>query len=133
MPARIGDPARLFFRPFTPFLVDDGPEHHHRGRIARTCLELMWNWLERDVIPAESKTYSDEVSRALLDGDAARAEGRARIFQDLATAALSDALAEVRADRKAMSRLTMQLGSKRAAAFASMRVAHTRLQSQRKR
>ena len=115
MPARIGDPARLFFRPFTPFLVDDGPEHHHRGRIARTCLELMWNWLERDVIPAESKTYSDEVSRALLNGDAARAEGRARIFQDLATAALSDALTEVRADRKAMSRLTMQLGSKRAA------------------
>ena len=32
----IGDPARLFFQPLEPFLVDDGPDHKHRGRIARS-------------------------------------------------------------------------------------------------
>src|SRR5262249_23471872 len=33
--ARFDDPARLFFKPVEPFLVDDGPDHKHRGRIAR--------------------------------------------------------------------------------------------------
>ena len=37
--ARFGDPARLFFQPIEPFLVDDGPDHKHRGRIARSALE----------------------------------------------------------------------------------------------
>jgi len=36
---RFSDPARLFFQPIEPFLVDDGPDHKHRGRIARSALE----------------------------------------------------------------------------------------------
>jgi hypothetical protein len=113
--ARIGNPARLFFRPFEPFLVDDGPDHRHRSRIARPCLELMWGWLSRDVIPEETKRYCDEVSQALLADNPSLADGLARTFQDRAVAAMSEAFSRVRADPKAMNRLTLQLGSKRAA------------------
>ena len=31
---RIGTPARLFFKPIEPYLVDDTPDHVHRGRVA---------------------------------------------------------------------------------------------------
>src|SRR5690242_17242030 len=37
--ARFDHPARLFFKPIEPLLVDDAPEHKHRGRIARSALE----------------------------------------------------------------------------------------------
>src|SRR5881628_2824919 len=35
---RVGNPARLFFAPLEPFLIDDA-EHHYPGRIARAALD----------------------------------------------------------------------------------------------
>ena len=55
---RFGDPARLFFQPLEPFLVDDGPDHKHRGRIARSALAPMWLWLSNNLIPEEARAYS---------------------------------------------------------------------------
>src|SRR3954463_15165202 len=49
--ARFGDPARLFFHPIESFLVDDGPDHKHRGRIARAALEPLWLWIGNTLIP----------------------------------------------------------------------------------
>ena len=56
--ARFGDPARLFFQPLEPFLVDDGPDHKHRGRIARSALEPMWLWVSNTLAPQETKAYA---------------------------------------------------------------------------
>ena len=42
---RLGNPQRLFFAPVEPFLVDDAPERRHPGRIARVCLDPIWNWI----------------------------------------------------------------------------------------
>ena len=52
---RFGDPARLFFQPVEPFLVDDGPDHKHHGRIARAALEPLWLWIGNSLIPEEAK------------------------------------------------------------------------------
>jgi hypothetical protein len=41
-PLRISDPARLFFEPVEPFLVDDAANHSYLGRIARVSLEPIW-------------------------------------------------------------------------------------------
>ncbi|MFL5266558.1 MAG: hypothetical protein ACJ8AH_08180, partial [Stellaceae bacterium] len=51
---RIGTPARMFFAPLEPFLIDDAPEQLHRGRIIRTSLEAVWVWLSRDLMPSET-------------------------------------------------------------------------------
>jgi hypothetical protein len=40
---RAAMPARLFFAPLDPFVVDDGPERPHRGRVSRVCLDPIWN------------------------------------------------------------------------------------------
>src|SRR5881394_1905722 len=40
---RVSNPQRLFFMPLEPMLVDDAPERKHRGRIARACLQPMWD------------------------------------------------------------------------------------------
>lgn len=113
-PPRIGNPARLFFRPFEPFLVDDGADHRHRCRIARVSLEPIWSWIGRDVMPAETKSYSDGVSEALLAGNATQVEMLASSFQDRVAKRLPDVLANLQRDVRAMNRLTVQLASKRA-------------------
>src|SRR5690242_5523633 len=59
--SRVGNPQRLFFAPLEPFLVDDAPERKHRGRIARACLDPIWHWISRDLMPKEAKSYSDQV------------------------------------------------------------------------
>src|SRR5437868_12341104 len=63
---RIGNPAQQFFRVIESFLVDGTPAHKHRGRIARTSIESIWNWIGRDLAPADAKAYSDNIADALI-------------------------------------------------------------------
>jgi hypothetical protein len=110
--ARFGDPARLFFQPLEPFLVDDGPDHKHRGRIARSALEPIWLWISNLLIPEETKTYAEQVETALIAGETDNAEGRARGFQELVAVRITQLLQGT--DDKERRRLNVQLGTSRA-------------------
>src|SRR3954462_14993496 len=68
-PDRIGNPARLFFEPLEPFLVDDRADRKHRGRVSRAGLDAIWEWICRDLLPTHVGPYSDQVSGLLLTGD----------------------------------------------------------------
>src|SRR3954463_11489466 len=57
---RVSNAQRLFFAPLEPFLVDDSPERKHRGRVGRATREPIWEWICRDLMPQESKTYADQ-------------------------------------------------------------------------
>lgn len=111
---RIGNPARLFFQPFEPYLVDDVSDHKHRGRIARVSLDSIWGWILLDVLPAEGKAYCDEVSRLLLEGKPDQATYLAQRFHDQAADRIAEKVAEIQADGKATRRLSVQLGTPRA-------------------
>jgi hypothetical protein len=113
-PARLGDPARLFFAPFEPFLVDERASRKHAGRIARTSLEPIWRWISRDLMPIEAKAYSEQVSRLLLAGEAAPAEQLARAMQDRAIVRIEETLAALDTDLKARRRLVAQVGTPQA-------------------
>lgn len=113
-PPRIGNSARLFFRPLEPFLVDDVADHKHPGRIARASLEPMWTWIRRDLLPDEAKEYSDEVSKALLDNDKAKAEALTVAFQDKVAGRIESAFTAAKAEEKARRRLIAQIGTPRA-------------------
>src|SRR5258708_1576654 len=89
---RFRDPARLFFQPLEPFLVDDGPEHRHRGRIARSALEPIWLWINNSLMPDDAKVYASLVDDALLAGDSDKAEHAAREFQDRVLPPIHDLL-----------------------------------------
>lgn len=113
-PPRIGNPARLFFKPIEPFIVDDDLNHKHRGRIARAALEPIWAWICRDLSPVEAKAFSEDVSQALLANDMGRAELSTRAFQDHVIRRLREALAAAETDDKARRRLAGQIGIPRA-------------------
>jgi hypothetical protein len=112
--AQIGDPARMFFAPLEPFLVDDAPDHGHRSRLARTTLPPFWLWLSDIVMPEDASAYCDQVKQALATGDTDRADQLARGFQDRALHVMQQVLASLSNDDKARRRLAMQLGTPRA-------------------
>src|SRR3974390_3240244 len=62
---RFGDAARMFFLPLEPFLIDARPDHKRIGRIARASLEPIWEWIVRDLMPAEEKALAEDVHAAL--------------------------------------------------------------------
>ena len=110
---RIGDHVRLFCRPLEPFLVDDAPDHSHRGRIARPTLEPLWTWLSNVVMPAEAAAYAAAVDQALLASNSDEAERLAAAFQNQAVERMQAALGAATND-KDRRRFGIQLGTRRA-------------------
>ena len=79
---RIGDAARRFFMPLEPFLTDGPADHKRLGRIARISIEPIWQWICRDLMPAEANAFSDDINRALLAGDGVKVEQMTRALHD---------------------------------------------------
>jgi hypothetical protein len=110
--SRFDDSALLFFQPLEPFLVDDIPEHRHRGRLARSALEPLWLWITNTLMPDDAKVYAELVDQAFLAGAPERAEHAARDFQDRVVQRLHEMLAG--ASDRDRGRLTVSLGTTRA-------------------
>jgi len=111
---RIGNAARLFFTPFEPFLFDGRADHRRVGRIARISLEPIWAWIARDLIPAEAKALSEDINRALLAEDRAKADQLVRALHDRALQRMKETVAAVGSDEKARRRIAIELGTPRA-------------------
>jgi len=112
--ARIGDAARLFFAPVESFLVDAGPDHRHVGRLARVSLEPIWEWIGRDLMPAEAKALNEDINRALLAEERAKAEQLTRALHERAIQRIKETITAVGNDEKARRRLAAQIGTPRA-------------------
>ncbi|HEY4981025.1 MAG TPA: hypothetical protein VII24_03570 [Pseudolabrys sp.] len=110
---RIGNSARLFFKPLEPFLVDDRGDHKHPGRIARCALEMLWTWIRRDLLPEDAKILAEEVSDALFTGDEPKAEHITRAFQDHAVAALEASFESAASDEQIRRHMLAQVGTQR--------------------
>src|ERR1700684_1166659 len=111
---RIGDAARLFFTPFEPFLFDGPADHKRIGRIARVSLDPIWQWIGRDLMPAEAKALGDDINRALLADDKTRTEQVVRAVHDGAMLRLRETIAAAGNDERAQRRLAIQVGTPRA-------------------
>ena len=108
----LGNPQRLFFAPLEPFLVDDAPERKHRGRIARACLDPIWKWICRDLMPRGSQdlcrsgqTCCSARTRRTAPN---RSRARSRIWPSSACAKRST---RRKGDDKARRRVAGQIGT----------------------
>lgn len=112
--SRIEDSARLLFKPLEPFLVDDRGDHKHPGRIARSSLSALWNWIRRDLLPHDADALADEVSEAMVIGDQAKTERLARLFQDKVASAIELNFNVEDHDGRIRRRILQQIGTPRA-------------------
>lgn len=111
---RIGNAARLFFTPIEPFLVDDPADHKRLGRIARVSLEPIWEWICRDLMPAEANALTEDINRALLEENQPKALQLTRAMHERAIQRMQEAVANINGDEKARRRFGVQVGTPRA-------------------
>jgi hypothetical protein len=65
---RIANPSRHFFYPVEPMLVDGAPEHENSGRILRSSLAPIWEWISQDLLPRMADEYVAQM-RPLIAAD----------------------------------------------------------------
>lgn len=111
---RIDHAGRLFFAPLEPFIIDDVPDHKRLGHVARVSLLPIWQWIGRDLMPAEVKALGADIDHALADDDRAKAEQLTRALHERAIARIREAIAAISNDEKARRRLAVQVGTPRA-------------------
>jgi hypothetical protein len=74
-------PARYFFAPLEPVLVDGAPEHDNTGAIQRGSLAAIWEWISRDLLPTMARDYT-KLATDLIAADKQReARQAASAFQ----------------------------------------------------
>jgi hypothetical protein len=112
--ARLDESAQLLFKPLELFLVDDRGDHKHLGRVARTSLEALWSWVQRDLLPDDAESLAADVSEAMLAGDRAKTERLTRVFQDRVAAAIEASFSIAAEDGKVRRRILQQIGTPRA-------------------
>ena len=54
-------PSKYFFAPLEPLVVAGAPEHANTGRIARSSLVPIWEWINRDLLPIMARDYEDQM------------------------------------------------------------------------
>jgi len=59
--SRAGSTSRHFFMPLESFLINSAPEHANFGRISRSSLVPLWEWICRDVLPTMARDYNKAV------------------------------------------------------------------------
>lgn len=111
---RISDAARRFFMPLEPFLIDAPADHKRIGRLARVSLEPIWEWIGRDLMPAEAKALSDDINRAAATDDRNKVEQLVRALHDRAIQRMRDVLAGLDINEKANRRFSVEIGTPRA-------------------
>ena len=110
---RIGDAARRFFMPLEPFLIEAPADHKRVGRLARVSLEPIWEWIGRDLMPAEARALSEDINRALLAEDRVKVEQLVRALHHRAIQRINAAIAALDANEKARRRFSVQVGTPR--------------------
>src|ERR1700730_2381843 len=78
---RAGNPARCFFAPLEPLLVDGAPEHANSGRILRGSLAPIWEWISRDLLPTMARDYVNAIDGFIAANDQREARRAVATFQ----------------------------------------------------
>ncbi len=111
---RVAHGARRFFIPLEPFLFEGPADHKRPGRLARASLDPIWRWIGRDLMPAEAQALTEDIERAFLAEDPAKADQLVRALHDRAVQRIKEAIAALEANEKARRRFAVQVGTPRA-------------------
>ena len=89
---RTPTPLRLFCSPFEDLLVNRQRSSKQKGRIARSHIGPVWQWLSTLLIPKEAHDYENEVKALVVSFKPDEARMRAMAFWQEAAAAMRNAL-----------------------------------------
>jgi hypothetical protein len=109
--SRAGDPARCFFAPLEPVLIDGAPEHENSGRIPRSSLSPIWEWISRDLLPTMARDYVDEINKLTAADKPKELRKAAVTFQTKVLKYLENALGSPEAVHQTRAKLAIYTAS----------------------
>jgi hypothetical protein len=104
-------PSRYFFAPLDPLLVDGAPEHANSGRIARSSLVPIWEWIGRDLLPMMARDYNEQMKLLIAAKKARDLQQAAAIFQFKVAKSVQGNLSSAEGAERARSRLAFYTAS----------------------
>lgn len=104
-------PSKYFFAPLEPLLVAGAPEHANTGRIARTSLIPIWEWINRDLLPIMARDYEDQMKGLIASNKSKEAQQSASIFQTKVAKSLEGNLASADGAERARTKLAAYTAS----------------------
>ena len=78
---RPGNPARYFFQPLEPMLVNCSPERANCGQISRGSLSPIWEWMSQKLLPTMARDYMAQMKREIGTNNQRQADKIAAAFQ----------------------------------------------------
>jgi hypothetical protein len=108
----LANACKLALAPLEPFLIDESRDIVVEGRLPRAIVTPLWDWISRDLLPAEAKTYSDEVAR--FANEAAKVGSVTYKFQEAMVQRIEVAIGALRADDRQRRRIVAQIGTPQA-------------------
>jgi hypothetical protein len=89
---RTDNPARYFFAPLEPLLVDGAAEHANSGRLQRGSLAAIWEWITRDLLPTMARDYTSQMNELIAADKQREARQAASTFQTKVVKSLENTL-----------------------------------------
>jgi hypothetical protein len=78
---RNSTPARYFFAPLEPLLIEGAPQHAVTGGIQRGSLSAIWEWISRDLLPTMARDYTQNVTNLIATDKQRESRQAAATFQ----------------------------------------------------
>jgi hypothetical protein len=117
---RAPTPLRLFCRPFEDLLTVMPRAQKQKGRIERSSIMPVWNWVSQTLAPDAANTYAIGVKTTILSGNAEEMMKHAAAFWSIASKAILDALNSDRGRKAARTVLENDLAVEDAREMALM-------------
>src|SRR6516165_5956781 len=111
---RATSPSRYFFAPLELLLIDGAPEHANSGRISRSTLTPIWEWICRDLLPTMARDYVKAVSDQVTANKPREALKIAAAFQIKVIKVLENTLASPESTEQARAKLGQYTASRTA-------------------
>jgi hypothetical protein len=99
--SRTDTPLRLFCRPFEDLLTLQPRKHKIKGRIARSSISPVWNWLAQTLVPDDVTSFSVRAKSAILGMKPDSIPEQTEMFWTLAAQAILTALDDDRGRKDA--------------------------------
>ena len=90
---RTPTPMRVFCMPVEDLLVP-ARRQKRTGRVLRSSLTPIWEWLASDLMPEQFRDHYDQLTNAILENDSTKIHESAAVFQAAGAKALTEALAD---------------------------------------
>jgi hypothetical protein len=108
---RNSTPARYFFTPLEPLLVEGAPQHAATGGIQRGSLSAIWEWISRDLLPTMARDYTKQVTDLIAADKQREARQAATTFQVKVVKSMENILASPDSAGQIRSRLAAYTAS----------------------